>query len=108
MNTAAVPAAVLLSVMMATPATALDRRVRILNATTTDMVGFYGAPVGTAPSQRNLLGGDLLPAGGAVVIDFEDGSGYCRYAIRAVFADALELARASLNVCEIGLYRYTD
>jgi hypothetical protein len=49
-----------------------------------------------------------LPAGGAVVIDFEDGSGYCRFRFRAVFDDAVELTRPNVNVCEVGTYRYTD
>jgi hypothetical protein len=89
-------------------AEALDRKVRIVNATDADIVAFYGSPVGARPSERSLLGADILPAGGSMVLDFEDGSGYCRYAFRAVFADAMELNRASVNICEVGLFRYTD
>ena len=46
--------------------------------------------------------------GGAVVVNFEDGSGYCRFRFRAVFDDAVELTRPNVNVCEVGTYRYTD
>jgi hypothetical protein len=55
-----------------------------------------------------MLGDDILPAGGSIVLNFDDGSGYCRYRFRAVFADGVELERPSVNVCEVGTYRYTD
>jgi hypothetical protein len=56
----------------------------------------------------SLLGESMLAAGASVVLDFEDGSGFCRYRFRAVFDDGMELVRPSVNVCEVGTYRYTD
>ena len=90
------------------PAAALDRRVRIVNDLQVNIVGFYGVNVDTRDWQDSLLGDAILPAGGSVVLNFDDGSGYCRYRFRAVFADGLELERPSVNVCEVGTYRYTD
>ena len=96
--------------LMALPqaAEALDRRVRIVNDSPVDIVGFHGVNVDTREWQDSLLGDDILPAGGSIVLKFDDGSGYCRYRFRAVFADGIELERESVNVCEVGTYRYTD
>ncbi|HEX9904956.1 MAG TPA: hypothetical protein VGA77_08340 [Propylenella sp.] len=92
----------------ANPADALDRRVRIVNASSESIVGFYGVSVDTREWRESLLGDDVLPAGASTVLDFDDGSGYCRYRFRAVFGDGVELLQRSVNVCEIGTYRYTD
>ena len=89
-------------------ANALDRRVRIVNESTRDIVAFYGAIVTEPDWPESLLGENRLLAGASVVLNFEDESGYCRYRFRAVFDDGLELVRPSVNVCEVGTYRYTD
>ncbi len=87
---------------------ALDWRVRVVNDTSRTIVGFYGVNVDESGWGANRLGADVLPAGGSIVIDFDDGGGYCRFRFRAVFDDAVELVRPSVNVCEVGTYRYTD
>lgn len=89
-------------------AEALDRRVRIVNDSAVDIVRFYGVNVDIRDWRESLLGEDILPAGGSIVLNFDDGSGYCRYRFRAVFGDGVELERKSVNVCEVGTYRYTD
>lgn len=96
--------------LMAIPqvAEALDRRVRIVNDSPVDILSFYGVNVDTGEWRDSLLGDDILPAGGSIVLNFDDGTGYCRYRFRAVFADGIELERESVNVCEVGTYRYTD
>lgn len=86
----------------------VDRRVRIVNDSKHDIVGFHGTAVDVRDWGESLLGADVLAAGAAVVLDFEDGSGYCRFRFRAVFDDAVEVVRESVNVCEVGTYRYTD
>ena len=89
-------------------AEALDRRVRIVNESKHDIVAFYGTNVTVRDWQESLLGENRLAAGASVVLNFEDDSGYCRYRFRAVFDDGVELVRPSINVCEVGTYRYTD
>lgn len=100
-------AALFLSLATA-PAEALDRRLRIVNDSHVDIVGFYGVNVDIGGWRESMLGDDILPAGGSIVLNFDDGSGYCRYRLRAVFGDGIELERESVNVCEVGTYRYTD
>lgn len=89
-------------------AEALDRRVRIVNESKQAIISFFGANVGVRDWPESLLGGDALKPGASVVLDLEDGSGYCRFRFRAIFDDGVELVRQSVNVCEVGTYRYTD
>ena len=102
------PAALAAAATAATPAEALDRRIRIVNASSHDIVAFHGVSVDTREWHDSLLGEDILPVGGSVVLNFDDGSGYCRYRFRAVFDDGKALEKKSVNVCEVGTYRYTD
>ena len=89
------------------PAQALDRQVRVVNATSFEIVELYGSRV-DARTPRNILGESTLPAGASIDVDFDDGSGYCMYNFRAVFDDGAVLERRRVNVCEIGTFRYTD
>ncbi len=97
-----------LALLLAGTAHALDRRVRIVNDSHVDIVDFYAVNVDTREWSESLIGDDILPAGASVVLNLDDGSGYCRYRFRAVFVDGFELERPSVNVCEVGTYRYTD
>jgi hypothetical protein len=90
------------------PAAAVDRRVRVVNDSTQDIVRFFASNVDRPDTMENLLGDDILPAGRATVLNFEDGTGYCRYRFRVFFKDGVTLSRDSVNVCEVGTYRYTD
>ena len=100
-------AATILFMALAGPAEALDRQVRIVNASSFEIVELYGSRV-DARTPRNILGEATLPAGASVDVDFEDGSGYCMYNFRAVFDDGAVLERRRVNVCEVGTFRYTD
>jgi hypothetical protein len=101
-------AALFVVLALAAPAHAIDRRVRILNESSHKIVEFYGVNVGVRSWPESLLGEDALPPGGARILSFDDGSGYCRFRFRAVFDDGVDLVRESVNVCEVGTYRYTD
>ena len=89
-------------------AEALDRRVRIVNDSHHDIIRFFATNVSVRDWQDSLLGNDVLAPGKSMVLNFEDGSGYCRFRFRAVFDDGVSLERPSINVCEVGTYRYTD
>lgn len=94
--------------LIAAPAQALDRRVRLVNDSKHAVTEFYGSKFGDRASGDDMLGDDDLPPGGTLILNFEDGSGYCRFAFRAVFDDGKILARKSVNVCEVGTVRYTE
>lgn len=95
-------------VLLAAPAEAIDRHVRIANESSHDIVAFHRAYSGTRVWGENMLGEDGLGPGKSIILDFADGSGYCRFSFRATFDDGVELVRNSINICDIGTYRYTD
>lgn len=102
----AVTLAASLSVISALPASALDRRVTIVNDTGYTIVRFYGSNKGTDSWEEDILGRDVLRSGQSVRIDFDDGSGYCKFDFKAVFDDGDVLTAHDINVCKIGTYTY--
>jgi hypothetical protein len=95
-------------VVTAAPSQAEDRRVRIINETNWTMVEFYASNVGTNDWEEDILGYDVLGSGESVMVDIDDGTGYCLYDFRAVFADGDVLVRERIDVCEISSYRYHE
>ncbi|MFD2174664.1 hypothetical protein [Rhodobacter lacus] len=93
-------------VSLAAPASALDRRVRIVNQTGFTMVRFYGSNTGSGSWEEDILGNDVLPSGSSVTIDFDDASGYCKFDFKAVFEDGDELVKNNVNICEISTFTY--
>lgn len=89
-----------------TVAAALDRRVRIVNNTGFTMVRFYGSHTDARTWQEDILGNDVLPSGSSVVIDFDDGTGYCIFDFKAVFSDGDEVEVYDKNVCELGTFTF--
>ncbi len=88
------------------PSLALDRRVEIVNQTGYTIQEFYASSVGTNAWQEDILGRDVLPSGSSVVINIDDGTGYCKYDFRAVFDDGDIVEQAAVNVCEIGTFTF--
>tara|TARA_R100000687_G_C6352816_1_gene119657 strand:- start:222 stop:602 length:381 start_codon:yes stop_codon:yes gene_type:complete len=93
-------------VISAAPSQAENRQVRIINETQTTMVEFYASNVGADTWEEDILGQDVLGAGDSVMMNIDDGTGYCLYDFRAVFADGDVLIRERVDVCEISSYRY--
>lgn len=92
----------------AVDAAALDRRVRINNNSSYDIIEFYASNKGSKSWEEDILGRNILPAGSSVVINNDDGSGYCKYDFLAVFEDGDELVKYDNNVCELSQFNYTD
>lgn len=93
---------------MASTASALDRRVRINNESSYDIHEFYASNTGTSSWEEDILGKDILPAGGSVIVNIDDGSGYCMFDFLAVFEDGDEVVSSNNNVCELTDFSFTD
>jgi uncharacterized protein (DUF2147 family) len=98
--------ATLLSLATALPAAALDRRVTIINNTGYTIVNFFGSNTGTTSWEEDILGNDVLPSGSSVVINFNDGTGYCMFDFLAIFDDGEQLIKEGVNICEISTFTY--
>lgn len=92
----------------AVDAAALDRRVRINNKSSYDIIEFYASNTGSRSWEEDILGRDILPSGSSVVINIDDGSGYCKYDFLAVFEDGDEVVSNYNNVCELSDFNFTD
>ncbi|MEE9387294.1 MAG: hypothetical protein V3U96_01685 [Paracoccaceae bacterium] len=99
-------AATAVTLSSALPALALDRRVTIVNNTDFTIVRFYGSNKGSDSWEEDILGSDVLKAHSQVTINFDDGSGYCKFDFRAEFDDGDVLVKKNINICEIGTFTY--
>ena len=108
MKTVSVAVALAITAVGTMDAAALDRRVRINNYTSYDIVEFYASNKGSRSWEEDILGRSILPAGHSVVINIDDGSGYCKFDFLAVFEDGEELVKYDNNVCELSQFNYTD
>ncbi len=91
-------------VCSATSASALDRHVTVVNNTDFTIVEFYASSVGQDTWEEDILGKDTLEPGQKVRIDIDDGTGYCKYDVKAVFNDGDEVVKRGMNVCEVGTF----
>jgi hypothetical protein len=89
-----------------TTAAALDRRVKIVNRTGFTIVQFYGSNKGSRSWEEDILGRDVIPSNSSMWINFNDGTGYCKFDFKAVFNDGDEVVSRNINICEIGTYTY--
>ena len=87
-------------------AAALDRRVQINNNTGYDIVQFYASNKGTNDWQEDILGSDILPAGHSLIINIDDGTGYCKFDFLAVFEDDDQVVSPNNNVCELTEFNF--
>ena len=97
------------AVLLATTslATALDRRVKIYNDTDFTIVEFYASNKGTSDWQEDILGSDVLAPGGSVMINIDDGTGYCKFDFLAVFEDKDQVVSGDNNICELSEFHFT-
>ena len=108
MKFARVALAIALLAVGASTAAGLDRRVTINNYTSYDIVEFYASHRDSKSWEEDILGRNILPAGRSVVINIDDGTGYCVFDFRAVFDDGEELEKYGNNVCELSEFNYTE
>ena len=107
-SAAALTLATALFALTNSSAMALERQVQINNNTSYTIVQFYASNTGTSSWEEDILGNDVLPSGSSVMINIDDGSGYCKYDFLAVFDDGDQLVVADKNVCELDVFDFTD
>ncbi|MGR3290984.1 MAG: hypothetical protein ACU0C9_07285 [Paracoccaceae bacterium] len=98
--------AVVVLAATALPVTALDRWVTIINSTDFTIVRFYGSNKGSDYWEEDILGEDILGPNSQVRVNFDDGTGFCKFDFRAEFDDGDVLIKKDVNICEIGTFTY--
>ena len=77
-----------------------DRRMNVHNNSSQTIMYLYSTNTGTNDWGGDILGSSVIQAGQTILVDFNDGSGYCRMDIRAEFADGTAAEARRVNVCE--------
>jgi hypothetical protein len=89
-------------------AQAEDRRVRVINETRFTITHLYGSNVGTQSWEEDILGDKVLGPGQSVVVNFDDGTGYCKFDFMAKFEDGDTAIKQGVDVCQISSFRFTE
>src|SRR5262245_61010724 len=76
-----------------------DRRMVIVNETGRIIQEFHATNSGVKSWGRDLLGSNVLPHGQRYTMDFNDGTGSCRFDFRAVLDNGRAVERYSVDVC---------
>ncbi|MBL4807142.1 MAG: hypothetical protein JKY31_07610 [Rhodobacteraceae bacterium] len=76
-----------------------DRWMTIENTSNTTMIEFYASNEGQSSWGRDWLGRNVLYGGQNTEFNFDDGSGYCSWDMKAVFDNGSEAVWNQVNVC---------
>lgn len=87
--------------LLAAPAFAANRVVTFVNNTDFVADAIYGSNVGETSWEEDILDTDVLGSGESVDINFDDGSGYCKFDFKVTFTDGDEVVMEDVNVCEV-------
>ena len=86
-----------------------NRRVRIVNQSSSTIRYFYASNVDRGTWERDILGPmQVIAPGYYVNVNIDDGSGHCLYDLRAVLADNRQAVRYRFNVCTNSSWTVTD
>ena len=76
-----------------------NRQVSIINNTGRPIWRLYGSRTSTNSWEEDVLGSDVLQNGGAVRVNFDDGTGACMFDLKAEFRDGRSIVQNNVNVC---------
>ena len=81
----------------------IDRSVTLVNNSGSTITQFFGSNTGQSSWEEDILGNGVLPPGGSVNINFNDGSGACSFDFKAVFADGSSAVESNIDVCAVSV-----
>ncbi len=106
---AVITALLLTSLVTAQSNDGKDRRIILTNDTSVTLVEFYASNIDSDNWEEDILSGNLLRPGNEYEINIDDGTGYCLYDFKAVFADGDVVTNAEFDVCsETGWRLYEE
>src|SRR5262245_1809202 len=95
---------VVVTMGLASPAMAQDsrnRRVTVHNHTDYTMRYFYASNTGRTGWEEDILGSSVVLSGDSIHININDGTGRCRFDMKAVFSNGMDVIRQDVNVCAV-------
>ncbi|MBL1436269.1 MAG: hypothetical protein COB08_008735 [Rhodobacteraceae bacterium] len=76
-----------------------NRWMTIENTSNDTMTEFYASNDGQSSWGRDWLGRNVLYGGQNIELNFDDGSGYCTWDMKAIFSDGAEVLWNEVDVC---------
>lgn len=86
---------------VATGRDSFNRNVSLVNGTKETIFYIYWSNIASSTWGIDQLGSSTLAAGQNWAVTIDDGSGACRFNIKAVTAGGREIIRNDVNVCEV-------
>ena len=83
----------------------LNRRVRVHNNSSYVMTELRASNVRRTDWEEDILGLRTLPPGRSINVNIDDGSGHCRYDLKARFGSGAEVIRWNVDVCAVTDWR---
>jgi len=96
--------------ILALPVAALaeDLKFDLVNNSARAIKNFYTSPTNADTWQEDVLGEDVIPAGGTEAVTIADGSDQCTYDMRFIMEDGAELVDKNIDLCKLGTYTVSD
>ena len=69
---------------------------------------FHASNTGRTRWEEDILGRRVLRPGDSVIINLDDGSGYCRFDFKTVMESGRSLVKRNIDICKLETYRITD
>ena len=86
----------------------LDRRVVVVNASSSTIREIHGTPTSYRNWGRDLIPAFVIESGEQARVNFDVGSGQCHYDLQAKMANGNSVSRRNVNVCRVSRWTITD
>ncbi len=85
-----------------------NRWVRIYNDSSRTITMFHASNVNRGSWEEDILGSSVLGSGESIRININDGTGACRFDLKATFSGGGTVTRMNVNVCGVTGWRVYD
>lgn len=85
-----------------------DRRVRVINRTSSPIYHFYASNVDSDSWEEDILGDRVIPPGRSAVVNIDDGTGHCFYDLKVVLLNERYAIKRKFNVCTQASWTVVD
>lgn len=96
------------TLILTAPAMAEDLDFKLINTSSSGVVGVFVSHTGTSQWEENLIDGGVLPSGNQIDVVIADGRDVCDYDIKVSFQDGTSLEDYNLDLCQLGAYTVHD
>ncbi|HKM61965.1 MAG TPA: hypothetical protein VJY39_05685 [Acidisphaera sp.] len=101
-------AAVIGLTFAADPAHALDRRIKLINASSFNIVEFHASNIKRKTFEENILSNRILRPGESIIVNLDDGTDMCEFDFLTVMSNGTKVEKDDVDVCKLETYTIND